>query len=153
MADRLAQADAFHFLGAEIIIIIVFIVFMTFDPVVKASWSFIQKHFRVGVDNSVAPEPSEAAEKDEVLDDGNNGGWGQQARPSEKEEEEDEVRRRRELAEGLKLIGIPEFDIAVRSKLLVGPPTYLIQDVPRYEEAFETVEDEHAVHVAALEAR
>ena len=42
MADRLAQADAFHFFGAAIILVIVFLVFTLFDPVSKAVWDFLQ---------------------------------------------------------------------------------------------------------------
>eukprot|EP00798_Chlamydomonas_sp_ICE-L_P010549 gene10549-12201_t len=37
--------------------------------------------------------------------------------------------------------GVPEFLVAVRSKLLVGPASYNIRDQPTYQEAFAKMED------------
>ena len=119
MADRLAQADAFHFFGSIFIIAFIFLVFRTLEPVSKAIWALIRKLSK-GKDNSVAPEPSEEDKKskeDDYL------GLGQHAGSEEARREEE---KRQSMAD-LVLTGIPEFDIAVRSKLLVGPATYRMQ--------------------------
>jgi len=120
MADRLAQADAFHFFGFIFIVAFIFLVFKAFDPVSKALWSFIgsfiQKCVNSG-DNSVAPAP-EPTDDVKSKEDGYLG-LGRQSDPKDEE-------RKRALA-SLTLFGIPEFDIAVRSKLLVGPATYRME--------------------------
>ncbi len=49
MANRLAQADALHFLGAAFILVVIFLVFMLIDPVSKAGkWSAGDKPFYTG---------------------------------------------------------------------------------------------------------
>ena len=151
MAHRLAQADAFQFLGTAIILVAIYLVFIAFDPMAHLLRPYLAKLFGL---NSVAPEPvpdgkeggEEKSEADKVKE------WEPpKEKPSLRDDEQ--AQRQRTIDTGIKLIGIPEFDIAVRSKLLVGPNTYLIQDVPQYGEAFEAVQDEHAASFAALAAK
>ena len=147
MAHRLAQADAFQFLGTAFILVVVYLCFVAFDPVAHLLRNYLAKLFGLG---GVAPEPT-PEDKGEKEADKEKEWQPPKEKPSIRDDEQ--AQRQRTLKTGIKLIGIPEFDIAVRSKLLMGPNTYLIQDVPQYGEAFEAVQDEHAANFAAIAAK
>lgn len=53
----------------------------------------------------------------------------------------------------VQLMGVPEFDLAVRSQLLIGPASYSMRAVAVYEEAFEDVEEEEAGDMQALQEK
>ncbi|GAX74805.1 hypothetical protein CEUSTIGMA_g2252.t1 [Chlamydomonas eustigma] len=154
MSDRLAQADAFHFLGALFIFIAVYLLFMTLDPIVKALAPLLT---RLLGRNIVVPEllnrtpkgkPDSPITGDETKD---ASYWKSEQALDSKAVEQDAEEEKRDATmtkvkrAGFRIIGIPEFDISVRSQLLVGPSTYLIEDVPEYEDAFAAVFEEKGV--------
>ena len=100
-------------------------------------WDFLQ---RTCVNPaSIAPEPPPGDGEEPGFED-DSAAWGgaPPLPPSANREGGEDKPPERVLPSGIKLLGIPEFDIAVRSKLLVGPSTYMMQVGGRLDKQINT---------------
>ncbi|KAG1659884.1 hypothetical protein FOA52_002129 [Chlamydomonas sp. UWO 241] len=187
MVDRIAQADAFHFLLFFFLSILAILTIFLLEPCLNLMAPMIRKTKRLvrrlrGT-AQVAPAPTRRrrAPKAEVVgedgrmdgdfpDDGDDGNssdasaeqYGNQGTSGMRREEEGEDGTEatkpvvdeddEDPANAVRLIGVPEFDIAVRSKLLTGPDSYDMTTLPMYEEAFEDIAapDEAAIAAARV---
>jgi hypothetical protein len=152
MAARFAQSDCFHLIIFLIVCLIVLVLFNTINEMVwfgksmvrlvKAGRNQFNRHLSKKVvpvkssktlDHTLSEEdrPSinaSAARAIAAIDgDGGDGDSG----PASPRNAAPKLRP------GHKLNGAPDFDNAIRSKLLIGASSYLIEDAPLYVDAFK----------------
>ena len=139
LASRLAQVDSFPFFAAAFIIVAAILAFTLLDLVVKAVRDWINARYAGdgrGCFPSFAVHPEHRL-NDSAHDDDNVSSAPQVRAGKAVAEATVGIHGVSSAASGvtnkpLKLLGLPEFDIAVRSKLLIGPDSYQMKDLPRY---------------------
>ena len=142
LASRLAQVDSFPFFAAAFVMVAAFLAFTLLDPVVKVVRDWIKAHYaRAG--RGCFPSFGAVHPEHRLNDSAHDDDDGQSSTPPTKTGKavaeatagNDGVSSETSgvtLSRPLKLLGLPEFDVAVRSKLLIGPDSYHMRDLPRY---------------------